>query len=84
MPEKEIRPSPGEVWKKIFTDCRGCNTDEALCFIYEENRKLYKAWLGIDWKSDFVKENMIDGQNGWKRVYAPPDTSALGLLVPLK
>lgn len=72
MPEKEIRPSPGEVWKKRFNDGDGHNVDEALCFIYGESSKLYKVWFGVVRKSDLVKEDMIDGQNGWKRVYAPP------------
>lgn len=85
MPEKEIRPRPGEVWKKRFKDGDDHNADEALCFIYEENGKLYKAWFAVPcWKSDLIKEDMIDSKNCWKRVYAPPDTSALGLLVPLK
>jgi len=77
-------PKPGEVWKKIFKNGEDRKADESLCFIYEEDRKLYKVWFGIAWKSNLIEKDMIDGQNDWKRVYAPPDTSALGLLVPLK
>lgn len=71
MPEKEIRPRPGEVWKERFKDGNDRVAGEAVCFIYEEDRKLYRAWFGVLWESDPVEEDMIDGQNGWKRVYAP-------------
>lgn len=84
MPEREVRPKPGEVWKRRFKDANGRDAGEAVCFLYEEGRKLYRAWFGVPWKNDPIEEDMIDGQNGWKRVYTPSDTSALSLFVPLR
>ena len=74
MPAK-VKPSPGEMWEKTRLDSDGkpfvCS--EACCFIYEKDRKLYTAWLGgIMSGVGEVGEGMIDGEDGWRRVYSPP------------
>lgn len=78
MPSK-INPRPGEVWRTKLADGR-----IAACFIYLDDITLYRAWMGVPWSPDIVpNEEMIDGENGWKRVYKPA-TDYSGLFVPLK
>ncbi|MFH1457090.1 MAG: hypothetical protein ABIF17_03165 [Patescibacteria group bacterium] len=84
MPEKEIRPSPGEVWRKQFRDGNDLVADEAHCFIIKDGEVLKKVWFGVNWKSKSVVDDMIDGQNDWKRVCTPPDISVIAPLYSLR
>ena len=70
MPEKEIRPSPGEVWERTYSKTDTNPKEVSACFIYAKDGELYRAWF-VFWQPDLVTEHMIDGQNGWKRVYTP-------------
>lgn len=63
-----IRPKPGEVWVD------GNNLE---CFITQtqvglsEGRPQFRAWQDGTWGQ--VTFDMIDGKNGWKRIYSPGD-----------
>ncbi|MEK7568891.1 MAG: hypothetical protein AAB497_02160 [Patescibacteria group bacterium] len=75
------RPSPGELWEKTMLDPDGKRfvCSEACCFIYEKDKKLYTAWLGGTMSGvGEVGEGMIDGEDGWRRVYSPPTLITLG------
>ena len=69
-PKQIITPSPGEAWRN--TDGRG-NSSE--CFIAISGKTLYRVWAAVDTNDGpltcVIHDDMIDGQNGWQRVYSP-------------
>lgn len=66
-----VTPMPGEVWEISFKDGNENIADKATCFIYEKDGKLYATWFATPWDIKEVDEEMIDGQNLWRRVYSP-------------
>ena len=63
MADIEIRPSAGELWKKVHKDDP---KDTTLCLTYkEEDGTLYKAWFSSAWIPSPVEEDMVSGKNGW-------------------
>lgn len=70
-----VKPKPGEMWEKTMLDFDGKRfaCSEACCFVYEKDKKLYLVWLGGTMIGvGEVGEGMIDGKDGWRRVYVPP------------
>ncbi len=66
-----VTPKPGEVWELSFKGESGRITDKVACFIYEKDGKLYTAWFATPWDIKEVDDKMVDGENLWRRVYAP-------------
>jgi len=69
--EMENTPKPGEVWEKLFKYGDSSDADSACMFIYEKDGELWGTWMGAPWGTSKIEKEMLNGQDGWRRVYSP-------------
>jgi len=65
----DITPKSGELWERTTRFPGGSVGDISCMFVYEKDGELWGAWMSAHWDAKKIDDGIVDGKDGWRRVF---------------